>query len=133
MEAKTIRYQAKANHQQEAQTEDDDSRVTVHEARQGFTGEHHQGDGDDHRGHHHRQMVNHPDGRDHGVERKDGIQHHYLRDHRPEFCTASLGGVFTVFSFQPLIKLNRGFEQQEQSAEKHDQVAGAKAQTLHAE
>ena len=133
MEAKTVGHQAKANHQQEAQAEDHDSRVTVHKAGQRLAGHHHQRDGNDHRGHHHRKVVDHPDGGDHRVEGEDRIQHHDLRHHRPEFRSAALGWVLAVFTLQPLVELHRGFEQQEQPAEEHDQIAGAKTQAVNGE
>ncbi|MNV70920.1 hypothetical protein D3C71_1639040 [compost metagenome] len=62
-------------------------------------------------------MVDHTHGGNHRVEREDGVQHHDLRDYRPEFCPTALRGVFTVLAFEPLIQLNRGLEQQEQPAE----------------
>ena len=92
MEAKTVGHQAEANHQQEAQAEDHNGRVT---------------------GHHHRKVVHHPDGGDHRVQGENRIQHHDLRDHRPEFCSAALGRVLAVFAFQPLVELHGSFEQQE--------------------
>ena len=113
MEAKTVGHQAEANHQQEAQAKNNDGRVTVHEAGQCLAGHDHQRDGNNDRGHHHRKVVHHPDGGDHRVQGEDRIQHHDLRDHRPEFCSAALGRVLAVFAFQPLVELHGGFEQQE--------------------
>ena len=104
--------------------------MAVNEARQGLAGHQHQADGDDHRGHHHRQVVDHADGSDHRVERKDGVEHHDLRHHGPEFRPFALGGVIAVFPLQPLIKLDGRFKQQKQAAKQHNQIAGAKAEVV---
>ena len=133
VEAKTVGHQAKANHQQEAQAEDHDGWVAVHKAGECLARHHHQRDGDNHRCHHNGQMVHHPDGGDHRIQGEDGIQHHDLRYHRPESRATSLGRVLAVFTFEPFIELYRGFEQQEQPAEEHDQIAGAKAEAVNGE
>ena len=111
--AEAFSNQAEADHQQEAQTEDDNGRVAVNEARQGLAGHQHQADGDDHRGHHHRQVVDHADGSDHRVERKDGVEHHDLRHHGPEFRPSALGGIIAVLPLQPFVEFDCSFKQQE--------------------
>ena len=111
--AEAFGNQAKTNHQQEAETENDDGWMTVNEAGQGFTGHQHQANGNNYRRHHHRQMVNHADRGNNRVEGEDGVQHHDLRDHSPEFRAFALSGIIAVLPLQPFIKLNGGFEKQE--------------------
>lgn len=125
MIAEALRHQAKANHQQEAQAQDNDSRVSVDEARQRLAGQQHQADGDADRDHHHRQMIDHADRGDHRVEREDGVQHHDLRHDRPETCAFARAMLLFILAFQPLIELHGGFEQQEYPADQHDQIAAA--------
>ena len=127
-EAKTFGNQAKTDHQQEAQTENDDGRMAVNKAGQGFAGHQHQANGNHHCNHHDRQVVNHADGGDHRVEREDGIQHHDLRHNPPESRAFALGRIIAIFPFQPLVEFNGGFEEEEQAARQHYEIAGAKAQ-----
>lgn len=112
-ESKPFGNQAETNHQQEAQTENNDSRVAVDKTRQRFAGEQHQTHGNNYRCHHHRQMVDHADGGDHRIEGEDGIQHHNLSDHSPELRALALNRIIAVFAFQSLIELNSRFKQQE--------------------
>ncbi len=101
--------------------------MVVHKSGQGLAGEQHQANGDYHCRHHDRQVIDHPHGGNHGVERKDSVQHHDLRDHRPEFRPLTLGRVGAIFPFQPFVELHGGFKEQEEAAEQHNQIAGAEA------
>ena len=133
METKSFGDQAKTNHQQEAQAQNNDSWMTVDKARQRLARQHHQADGNNHRSHHHGQVIDHPNSGNDGIEREYGVQHHDLRDHTPELSAFTLGGIVAVFSFQPFVELHSGFKQQEETAEQHDQIAGAEAEIANAE
>ncbi len=65
--------------------------------------------------------------RNHGVERKDSVQHHDLRDHRPEFRPLTLGRVGAYFPFQPFVEPMVALKSREEAAEQHNQIAGAEA------
>ena len=112
-ETKAFGNQAKADHQQEAQTENNDGRMAVNKAGEGFTGHQHQANGNNHCSHHDRQVVNHADRGYHRVEREDGIKHHDLRYHPPEPGAFTLGRVIAIFPFQPFVKFYGGFEEEE--------------------
>ena len=60
MEAQALGSQAEADHHQEAQAQHDHRRVTIDEAGQRLAGDDHQADGDDHRDHHHFQVLDMP-------------------------------------------------------------------------
>ena len=103
METKPIGDQTETNHQQEAQAQNDDSGMAVDKARQRLAGKHHQADGNNHRSHHYRQVIDHPHGGNDGIQGEDGVQHDYLRDDAPELSAFTLGRVLAVFAFQPFV------------------------------
>lgn len=129
-EAKAFGNQAKTDHQQEAQAENNDCRMTVNKAGQGLAGHQHQANGNNYRSHHYRQVVNHADRGYHRIEREDGIKHHDLRNHSPEPRAFALGRVIAIFTFQPFVELNGGFKEKEQPAKQHNEIASAKAQIV---
>ena len=87
--------------------------MAIDKPRQRFAGEQHQTHGNNHRRHHHRQMVDHAYGGDHRIEGENGIQYHNLSDHPPEPRALALNRIIAVFALQPFIQLNGGFKQQE--------------------
>ncbi len=133
METKPFGHQTETNHQQEAQTQNNNSWMAVNKARQRLAGQQHQADGNNDCRHHHRQVIDHANSGNDGIQREDGVQHHDLCDHPPELSAFTLGGVIAVFPFQPFVELHSGFKQQEETTEQHDQIAGAEAEIANAE
>lgn len=113
MEAKTFRYQAQTNHQQEAQTEHNHRRMLVDETRQRFRRQQHDRHGNDHSRHHHREMVHHADRRDYRIQREDRIQHDDLQHHHPETGVALTVSIVVLTVFQPLVEFRGRFKEQE--------------------
>jgi hypothetical protein len=73
-------------------------------------------------------MVNHPDRRDHRIQREDGIQHHDLQYHHPETGIAFTVTGIVLAVFQPFMQLGRRLKQQEYPAEQHDEIAPGKGE-----
>ena len=128
MKTKAFGNEAKANHQQEAQAKNNNRRMAVYKTRQRFAGQQHQRDGDNDGGHHDGQVINHPDCRNHRVERKNGIQNDDLLHEGPKLRPSPLRGVIAVFTFQAFVELNGGLKEQEQTAEQHNQIARAETE-----
>ena len=76
----------------------------------------------DHRGHHHRQMVHHADRRDHRIQREHCIKHHDLQHYHPEAGVAFTVPIIMLAVFQPLMELCCRFEEQEYPPDQHDQI-----------
>lgn len=127
MEAQALGGQAEADHHQEAQAQHDHRRVTIDEVGQRLAGDDHQADGDDHRDHHHFQVLDHAHRGDHRVEREHRVEHHDLRDDRPEQRVGLVAGVLGDMAFEAFVQLHGGLEQQEHATEQHDQVAAGEA------
>ena len=73
-------------------------------------------------------MVNHPDRRDHRIQREDGVQHHDLQYHHPETGIPFTVTAIVLAVFQPLMQFSRRLKQQEDPAEQHDKVAPGKGE-----
>ncbi len=78
-------------------------------------------------------MVHHAHGGNHSIQREDGVQYHNLRHDNPEAGIAFTVAVIMLTVFQPFMELGRGLEQQEQTAEQHDQITAGEAQFPYAE
>ncbi|VVO40485.1 hypothetical protein PS704_05800 [Pseudomonas fluorescens] len=122
VEAQTLSGQRETDHHQEAQTEHDDRWVGVDETGQRLAGDDHQADGDDHRDHHDRQFIDHAHGGNDRVKREHRVEHHDLRDDRPEQRVSRVGRALADMAFESLVQFHRRFEQQEHTTEQHDQV-----------
>src|SRR5690606_7325814 len=84
VETQAFGGRAEADHHEEAQAQHDHRRARVDEGGQRLAGDDHQADGDDHRDHHHFQMLDHTNGGDHRIQREHRVEHDDLRHHRPE-------------------------------------------------
>src|SRR5690606_31947693 len=116
-------HQREADHEQEAQTQDHDGGVGVHEARERLGGEQHHPDGDDHGGHHHFEVVDHAHRGNHRIEREHGVEHHDLGD---DDAKTGVGGRLqrsVTLSFNAFVHFHGALEDQEKSAEYQDEVA----------
>ncbi|KPY95609.1 Uncharacterized protein ALO94_05560 [Pseudomonas syringae pv. spinaceae] len=126
METQAFCGQAETDHHQKAQTQHDHCRTTIDELGQRLAGDHHQANGEDHRDHHHRQVLDHAHRRNNGVQREHRVKHDDLRHDRPEQCIACVAGTLGDMAFQPLVQFHGGLEQQEHTTEQHDQVTSGK-------
>ena len=88
-------------------------------------------DRDDHRRDHHPQLIHHPDGGDHRIQREDDVEQHDLDDHpqkrsaaRPEPWPSSPSSV---------VDFDRALGEQEQAADDEDQIAPGDFLTEHGE
>ncbi len=133
MEAQAFGGQAETDHHQEAQTQHDHRRAAVDEFGQRLAGNHHQADGEDHRDHHHRQVLDHADGGNHRIQRKHGVQYDDLRNDGPEQRIARITGALGDMPFQTLVQFHGGLEQQEHTTKQHDQVATGERLAEHLE
>jgi hypothetical protein len=99
--------------------------VLVHEPSQWAGREEHDPDRDDDRRDHDRQLVDHADRREHGIEREHDVEQDDLDDDRPEGGAglAPALGVVGRLALQRLEDLGRGLPEQEQAAADEDQVS----------
>src|SRR5690606_4391624 len=124
MQAHAFGDQAEADHQQEAQAQDDQRRVGIDEAGQTLAGQQHDNHGHDHGNRHHRQFIGHADGGNDRVDREHGVQDHDLGDHHAKAGVGQSGAAGVLAALEALMQLHGGLEQQEQAARQHDQVPG---------
>jgi hypothetical protein len=82
--AEAIGDQHRADHQQEAQSEHDHRGVAVDEVRKRISSDQHHAHGDDHGGHHDRNLVGHPDGSEDRIDGEDHVERDDLHDRRAE-------------------------------------------------
>ena len=80
MEAHAFGNQRRADHHQEGERQHDDGRVAFDEIGERRCGQKHDGDGDDDRDDHDRQMRRHADGGDDAVHREDEVEQQDLAD-----------------------------------------------------
>ncbi|MNG04966.1 hypothetical protein D3C84_881350 [compost metagenome] len=107
--------------------------MCVDETGQRLAGDNHQTDGDDHRDHHDRQLIDHAHGGNHRVEGEHRVEHHDLRDDRPEQRVSRVGRALANMAFKSLVQFHRRFEQQEHTTEQHDQVTAGETVLEHLE
>ncbi|MNI09135.1 hypothetical protein D3C73_621890 [compost metagenome] len=105
----------------------------VDEAGQRLAGDNHQADGDDHGDHHHRQFIDHAHGGNHRVQGEHRIKHDDLRNDGPEHRISGVGRALANMAFEAFVQLHGGLEQQEHTAEQHDQVTSGEALVEHFE
>ena len=113
-----------ADQDQEAQREDLQRGIFVDEPADRIGAEEHHADGENDRDHHHRQVVGHPHGGNHRVERKDDIEQGDLKDHAAE-TDRCLFILVAGFPFQRIVHLVNALADQEQPTGKQDQVLDA--------
>ncbi len=82
----TLCQQSYTDHHQEAQRQYFEGGVFADEFADGFGGDEHDGDGDDHRGVHDPEFLYHTDGGDDGVDGEDQVQQDHLRQELPKRC-----------------------------------------------
>jgi hypothetical protein len=124
--------QRHADEDQEAQRQELDRKVGVHETAQGLRGQQHDGDGDDDGRRHHRQMLRHPDGRDDAVQGKHDVQDENLGDGRPEAGNAGLADLL-LDPFHGGVDLHGSLGQQEEPSGRKDDVAQGDGMSEHGE
>ena len=84
----------------------------------------------DHRGDHHRQVIDHADGGDDRIQREDDVDQDDLHDHRAEGGLHGAGG-FAFFAFHELMDFLGALPDEEQAAAEKDQVASGEASAHH--
>lgn len=98
--------------------------MLVDKVADGAGGEHHHQHGDDDGGDHHRHVGDHADRSDHRVEGKHDVDDGDLHNGAEEAAGHAFGLVGgLIFAFQAVVDLHAAFPQQEQTAEKQNQVA----------
>ncbi|MNO88773.1 hypothetical protein D3C76_802380 [compost metagenome] len=133
VKAQAFGGQRKADHHQEAQAQHDHCGMRVDEAGQRLAGDDHQANGNDHRDHHHSELVDHAHGGNHRIEGEHRIEHHDLRHDGPEQRVSRIGRALADMAFEPFMQLHGRLEQQEHTAEQHDQVTPREALVEHFE
>ena len=82
----------------------------------------HDADRNDHSGDHHGNLIHHPNGGDHRVQREDDIQQHDLDDHAHKGDRGALGLVM-LMAFQLVVDLIRAFGKEEKTSDDQNQIA----------
>ncbi len=99
--------------------------MVVHEVADRLGRDHHHADGDEHRGDHHRDLVDHPDRGDNRVEAEDRVEQDDLHDDRPERCGAGSCRRVALLALELLVDFEGRLADEEQSAEQEDEITPA--------
>src|SRR5690606_29190521 len=124
-----------ADHDQERQREDLQSRMLVDEVADGTGRQHHHHNRNDNRRHHHRHVVHQPNSGNHRVQREDDIDNRDLQDDADEAGLYRRTAVSLLFflAFHAVPDFHGALEQQEQTTEEQDQIAPGNTLTQYGE
>jgi len=122
MKADAIGNQCHANQQQEAQGQHLYSRMPIYESRDRPRSGQHNKNGNDDRRCHYPELVGHPDGGDHAVEREHDVEQRDLHDDAAKARCSAPRLITQRLAFQPLVDLARPLVEQEKAAADQDDV-----------
>ncbi len=128
-----LRGEHHADEDQEGERQDLHRRVALDEVADRACEDHHHAHRQDHRRHHDRQVLRHPDGGYDRVEREDDVEQPDLDDDRPEGGGAHrlrLGGVLDL---ELVVDLDRRLPDEEEATGEQDEVAPGDAVAHHRE
>src|SRR4026208_451747 len=83
----------------------------------------HNNDGNDHRDHHHRDVLRHPHCRDYRVEREHDVQEQNLYEHDSECCSTRRRLVPLVDDLEVLVDLACRLHEQEQTSNQQNEIS----------
>ena len=115
--------QGRADEKEEGKREDLHRGMAADEAAYGSGKNHHEADRNHHGDDHDRDVIDHADGGDDGVERKDDVEHRDLYEDGPERRFGSPGIMFGLgMPFDLLVEFRRAFPEEEEASQNKDEI-----------
>ena len=122
-----VGHQHHSDQQEEAERQHLHARVPVDECRDASRERQHDPDRDNHRDHHHGNVLRHPDRRNHGVEREHDIEGENLDEDDSERSTAGRSFSLLVHDLEILVNLACRFRDEKETATQQDEIASGES------